>query len=100
MYVQSDVYFNKILSKQQYGFRKGFSAQHCLLAMTEKWQKYLDKDEVYAALLKDLSKVFDCLLHDLSIAKFAVYCFDYESLTLMQSYLSNRQQTIKLTALF
>ena len=27
-------------------FREGFSTRHCLLAMTEKWRKYLDKDGV------------------------------------------------------
>ena len=52
--------------------------------MTEKWRKYLDKDGVSGALLTDLSKAFDCPLHDLLIAKFAAYGFDYESLTLIK----------------
>ena len=30
---------NKFLSKYQCGFRKGYYAQHCLLAMIEKWKK-------------------------------------------------------------
>ena len=50
--------------------------------------KYLDKDGVSGALLTDVSKAFDCLLH-LLIAKLAAYGFYYESLTLIQSYLSN-----------
>ena len=87
MYDQMYEYFNKILSKQQCGFRQGFSAHCCVLAMTKKWWKYLDKDGVSGALLTDLSKVFDYLLHDLSIEKLVAYCFDYESLTLIQSYL-------------
>ena len=87
MYDQMYEYFNKILPKQQCGFRQGFSAHCCVLAMTKKWWKYLDKDGVSGALLTDLSKVFDYLLHDLLIEKLVAYCFDYESLTLIQSYL-------------
>ena len=78
-------YFNKIISKQQCGFRQDFSTQHCLLTMAEKWRKYLDKDGVTRAWLTDLSKAFNCLLHDLLIAKLATYGFDYKSLTLIQS---------------
>ena len=72
-----------------------YSTQHCLLAMTEKWWKYLYKDGVNRALLTDLSKAFDCLLYDLLIAKLAADGFDYESLKLIQSYLSNRKQRTK-----
>ena len=85
MYDQMYEYFNKILPKQQCRFHQSFITQHCLLVMTEKWQKYLDKDGVSVALLLDLSKGFDCLLHDLLIAKLAAYRFDYESLTFIQS---------------
>ena len=33
----------------------------------------LDKGEISGALLTELSKVFDCLLHDILIAKLAAY---------------------------
>ena len=29
-------YFDNILSKYQYGFRKGYNTQHCLVTMKEK----------------------------------------------------------------
>ena len=35
---QISEYFEPILSKFHCGFRKGFSAQHCLLGMLEKWE--------------------------------------------------------------
>ena len=89
-------YLKKILSKWQCGFRQGYSTQHCLLIMTEKWCQCLDKGRISGALLTDLSKAFDCLLHDLLIAKLAAYGLDYDSLVFIQSYLSERQQRTKV----
>ena len=48
---------------------QGYSAQHCLLAMTEKMKVARDSNKVCVVVLTDLSKAFDCLLHDLLIAK-------------------------------
>ena len=90
MYDQMYAYLNKILSKWQCGFRQGYSTQHCLLIMTEKWRQCLDKGVISGALLTDLSKTFDCLLHDLLITKLAAYSFDYDSLVFIQGYLSER----------
>ena len=46
-YDQIYKYFNYILSKWQCGFCKGFSTQHCLLVMTEKWRKCLGKGGIF-----------------------------------------------------
>ena len=74
MYDQLKDHFDKLLSKYQCGFRKGFSTQHCLLGMIEKLRKSLDcegggGEGASAALLTDLSQAFDCLPHVLLIAK-------------------------------
>ena len=60
---------NPKLSMYQYGFRKHTSAQNCLLFMLEKWRKCLDNKGSTGIILTDLSKAFDCLIHDLLIAK-------------------------------
>ena len=56
-----------IFSKYQYGFRKVFSTQQCLLALLEKCNRSTDRGKVFGALLTDHSKAFDCLNHDLLI---------------------------------
>ena len=58
-------FFDKILSIQQCGFRNGFSAQHCIIRLIEKWKQYLDQGWVFDVLLTDLSKAFYCRSHEL-----------------------------------
>ena len=99
LYIKKYLYIKKILSKWQCGFRQGCSTQHCLLTMTEKCSQCLDKGGERGALLTDLSKAFDCLLHDPLIAKLAAYGFDNDSLVFIQSYLSEKQQRTKVNTL-
>ena len=73
-------YLNQIFSKYQCGFRKGYNTQHCLMAMIEKWRKRLDIGGQAGALLTDLSKAFDCIDHELLIAKLHAYGFDTDAL--------------------
>ena len=100
LFKQVSEYFEPILSKFQCGFRKGYSAQHCLLAMLEKWKLAADNKRNFGALLTDLSKAFDCLPHDLLLAKLNAYGFSLPALRLVQSYLSNRKQRTKINSEF
>ena len=62
-------------------------------------KKSLDNSGVEGMLLADLSKAFDCLRHDLLIAKLAydsAYGFDQPSLCFIFSYLSDRTQRTKV----
>ena len=96
LYDQMYSYFDKFFVKYQCGFRKDYNTQHCLLVMIEKMKEVCDKNKVCAAVLTDLSKAFDCLKHDLLIAKLHAFGFDYKSLRVMYAYLNNRVQVTKV----
>ena len=64
--------------------------------MLEKWKNAVDKGKVFAALLTDFSKAFDCLRHELIIAKLNAYGFKLPVLKLMHNYLSHSKQRTKV----
>ena len=86
------------LLKYQCGFRKGFSTKQCLLSMLEKWKSAIDNKKTFGALLTDLSKAFDCLSHDILIAKLNEYGISIADLRLVQNYLSNRKQRTRINS--
>ena len=100
MYEQIIAYIETHLSQYLCGFRKGYCTQHCLVLMLEKWRKALDKRNIAGTLLTDLSKAFDCLNHELLIAKLEAYGFDHSSLDYIYSYLSNMRQRTKVNNSF
>ena len=93
-------YFEIVLSKFQCGFREGYSTQDYLLAMVENCKKALDQGNEYGTLLTDLSKAFDCLPHDLIVATLHAYGFSIDSLKLINSYLTEHKQRVKINGQF
>ena len=89
-------YFQDKLSEILCGFREGYSTQHALIRLIEKWRKCLDASGIVGTILMDLSKAHDCLPHDLLIAKLEAYGFDFSSLCLMYSYLDCHHQRVKI----
>ena len=74
---------DSFLSPNLCGYRKGFSAQHAIISMLEKWRKTMDQGGFAGAILMDLS-----------------YGFDKSALKSIQSYLTNRWQRVKIDSSF
>ena len=89
-------YIEKYLSPYLFGFRKRHSTEQCLLTMLEIWKKAADEKRFAGAILTDLSKAFDCLNHDLLLAKLNAYGFDLSALKFISSYLKDRKQRTKV----
>ena len=52
------------------------------------------------AILLDLSNAFDCICHDLLIAKLNAHGFDSEAPKLIYSYLEGREQSIRINDIY
>ena len=89
-------YLDKSLSEFIATYRERYSTQHVLIRLIEEWRLSLDNDYVVGAILMDLSKAFDCIPHDLLIAKLAAYGLDENSLVYIYSYLKRREKCVKI----
>ena len=92
-------HFNRIMSDKLSAYRKNYSTQHVLLRLIENWRRCLDEKKVIDAVLMDLSKAFDCLSHELLIAKLDAYGFNENPIRLVYSNLTNRKQSVKIKGL-
>lgn len=100
MFDQIHTFMTHKLSPLLSGFRKGYSSQHALLRMVKMWHKCLDKGKVVGSLLMDLSKAFDCVNHELLLAKLHAYGFSLSALSFLKSYLSERYQRVGVNGFF
>ena len=82
-------------------FRKNHSTQHCFICMLENWKNMLDKGGYVCAMFMDLSKAFDTIYHDLTIAGLGAHGSSQDALQYMRSYLTNnRQQRVRINSNF
>ena len=88
---------DKYLSPFISAYRKGYSTQHVLTRLVEEWRERLDNNYIVDAILMDLPKAFDCISHDLIIAKLAAYGLDDTALKLIFSCLKNRKQCVRIS---
>ena len=82
------------------GFRKGFSTQTALIKLLQRWQKCLDNKGIVGTVLIDLSKAYDCIQHDLLLAKLEAYGFSKRAISFLNSYLKGRKQRVKIGSAF
>ena len=85
-------YFSPLISAN----RTSYNSQHVIIRLLEEWRKELDDNFILSALSTDLSKAFQCIPHDLLIAKRAAYGLSEEALMYILSFLSNRKQCVRI----
>ena len=89
-------YLDRTLSVFIAAYIQKYGAQHVLIRLIEDWRSKLDNNYLVGAIILDLSKVFDCIPHDLLIAKLHAYGFDEDALVLIYSSLKRRKQCVRI----
>ena len=99
-YIQNKIseHIDTLLKDIISAYRKRYSTSHLLMRLIENWKNNLDKKRHVGAVLMDLSKAFDCVPHDLLIAKLHAYNFDRGTLRLFFTYLKDRKQGVKVNS--
>ena len=77
-------------------YKERYSCNHVLMRLIENWKRALDENFQIGTVLIDLSKAFDCIPHDLLIAKLYAYGLNEETITFFYSYLKRRGQRVRI----
>lgn len=89
---------NKLISHEQFGFRKGLSTTHALIHLVDEILESYEKKDFAAITFCDLSKAFDLVSHELLIRKLEYYHIKDTALSFFRSYLSDRLQYVSLNS--
>ena len=84
------------LSQILCGFRKAHSTQHAIFRLLQSWQTELDESGYVGSILMDLTKAYDCIPHELLIAKLDAYGLHKNNLNLIADYLSGGKQRTRI----
>ena len=77
-------------------YRKKYSTNHVLIRLIENWKKALHEKFLVCTVFMDLSKAFDCIPHNLLIAKLDAYGFSQKTVTFIYSYRKRRKQKVNV----
>ena len=100
MYDRISSFSKRFLTPLLCGYRKEYSSQHALLQLLDSSKLAVDQGGYAGALMVDLSKAFDCIDHELLIAKLHAYRFSRDAILQIYSYLANRRQRVEVNGVY
>ena len=96
VYSQIYDYFekNKLFSSSLHGYRQDRSTLTALLCLYDKWITAASNGQITGIVLVDFSAAFDLVNPQILLKKLKIYGIQDEMLNWIQSYLTDREQTV------
>jgi len=85
---------NNILVPEMFGFREGISIQQAVFTLTDNILTTLNQWQHVGGIFSDLSKVFDCVNHEILLCKLNCYGIHGLNIKWFESCLTNREQRL------
>jgi hypothetical protein len=86
------------LVPEQHGFRKGVSTENVAFSLTDSVFKSLNQKVHVGGIFCDLVKAFDCVNHEILLAKLHFYGIQGVTTDWFRSYLTNRRQKVEISS--
>jgi hypothetical protein len=83
---------NNILSNSQFGFKKKVSTDNAAYELINDILTALNNRRIVGCIFFDLEKAFDCVSHDILLARMEYYGVNGVMYSLIKSYLENRSK--------
>lgn len=101
LHLRLSKFINKynLLTPSQFGFCKNKSTEFALLEQKEYIITQLESKLIVVGLFVDFSKAFDLVDHNILLSKLQYYGFRGKALSLLNSYLSFRQQVVLINGI-
>jgi len=91
--------YKQLYFSSQYGFRELHSTELATLEIADKITFEMDKGKLPISIFIDLSKAFDTIDHKILLHKLEYYGIRGCALSLLESYLTNRQQYVEFNGI-
>ena len=92
--IQTHFDVNNLNADYQHAYRPGHCTCTAPTQMTDDWLSERDNRKLLGAVLLDFSSAFDVIDHSLLLDRLKLYGFTFTALKWMESFLTNRRQTV------
>jgi hypothetical protein len=94
--IRQHIHTNNLFSPAQFGFMENRSMKTAIYSLTNHILETLEHCNHSLGIFCDLTKAFDCVVHDILLSKLTIYGIGGITVIWLKSYLENIRQRVEL----